>query len=193
MFDQDRFIEACLAATNEQNPQRAVLELMRKVVGSPGEISAALGEPDAAGMTTLYRSKELTVVNIIWAPKMSIYPHDHGTWAVIGIYGGQEDNSFYRRRKTGPGLDQVNGRSLKEKDAIALGEDAIHAVTNPRESFAGALHVYGGDLFAIKRSEWDSPLAAERPYNFERAMRTFAQADEAAKARLPRRYAAVAY
>ena len=27
---------------------------------------------------------------------MSIYPHNHEMWAVIGIYAGQEDNAFYR-------------------------------------------------------------------------------------------------
>jgi hypothetical protein len=27
-------------------------------------------------------------VREVWAPGMSIDPHDHRTWAVIGIYGG---------------------------------------------------------------------------------------------------------
>ncbi len=49
----------------------------------------------------LYRDDDLTVLHVVWAPGMSIYPHDHRMWAVIGIYSGQEDNAFYRGRVPG--------------------------------------------------------------------------------------------
>ena len=117
---------------------------------------------------------------------MAIYPHDHRTWAVIGIYGGQEDNTFYRRRKEGPGLERVNGRSLETEEAVALGPDAIHAVANPRSVYTGAIHVYGGDFFAIPRSEWDTPADEEQPYSMDKALRTFAEANEKAKELLSR-------
>lgn len=181
MFETERFIEACRAALQERSPQLAVQELVREAVRSPGEIERALGTPTQAGITTVLRSDELTILNVVWAPLMNIYPHDHRTWAVIGIYGGQEDNAFYRRRKDAPGLDQVNARSLDVAEAISLGEDVIHAVANPRRKFTGAIHVYGGDFFEIERSEWDSPAAAEQRYSVERAMRTFAEANERAK------------
>ena len=50
-----------------------------------------------AELTTLYVSDELTVLKLVWAPGMWLQPHDHRMWAAIGIYGGQEDNTFYRR------------------------------------------------------------------------------------------------
>ena len=181
MFETERFVEACLAALKDPSPQQAVRELVRSAVRETGDVERALGTPASAGITTLHRSDELTVLNVVWAPKMAIFPHDHQTWAVIGIYGGQEDNTFYRRRADGLGLDRVNGRSLSEEDALILGPDVIHAVTNPKLQFTGALHVYGGDFFAIPRSEWDSPEASEEPYNVEHAMRTFVEANEAAK------------
>jgi predicted metal-dependent enzyme (double-stranded beta helix superfamily) len=181
MFDKERFVEACLAALSERSPQLAMQELVREAVRSPGEVERALGTPQESGITTIHRSNELTVLNVVWAPLMSIYPHDHRTWAVIGIYGGQEDNAFYRRRKNEPGLEQVNARSLSEEETISLGEDAIHAVSNPRRKFTGAIHVYGGDFFAIERSEWDSAEAPEQRYSVERAMQTFADANERAR------------
>ena len=181
MFDKERFIEDCLAALHEGNAQGFVQELVREAVRAPGEVEQALGTPTAAGITTIHRSDELTILNVIWAPQMALYPHDHRTWAVIGIYGGQEDNTFYRRQKQGKGLERVNGRSLSEEDAMSLGPDAIHAVTNPRRAFTGAIHVYGGDFFAIERSEWDSPAAAEQRYSVDRAMQTFADANEKAR------------
>ncbi len=186
MFETERFIEACRAALKERSPQLAVKELVEQAVASAGEVERALGTPAESGIKTIHRSDELTILNVVWAPLMSIYPHDHRTWAVIGIYGGQEDNAFYRRRKDEPGLDQVNDRSLSEEDTISLGEDVIHAVTNPRRKFTGAIHVYGGDFFEIERSEWDSPVAAEQRYSIDRAMRTFAEANDRAKELLAR-------
>jgi predicted metal-dependent enzyme (double-stranded beta helix superfamily) len=170
-----------MAALKERAPQLAVQDVVRAAVSDPDGLVQALGTPSESGIKTVYRSDGLTILNVVWAPLMNIYPHDHRTWAVIGIYGGQEDNSFYRRRKGEPGLEPVNARSLSTCDVISLGEDVIHAVHNPRRKFTGAIHVYGGDFFKIERSQWDSPAAPEQPYSVDRAMRTFAEANERAK------------
>ena len=37
----------------------------------------------------------------------------------------------------------------------------------------GAIHVYGGDFFAAKRSEWDPESLQEKPYDVDKAMRLF--------------------
>ena len=124
------------------------------------------------------------MLDAVWAPGMRLFPHDHLMWAVIGIYAGQEDNAFYRRRKDGPGLDLANARSIGATEVITLGVDAIHAVTNPQRKYTSAIHVYGGDFFALERSEWDTPEAAEQPYNLQRTMQVFVDANERAKALL---------
>jgi len=60
-----------------------------------------------------------------------------------------------------------------------LGPDTIHAVTNPLQSFAGAIHVYGGDLNnKMGRSEWSAATLEEAPYNFENTARYFAVAND---------------
>ena len=75
-------------------------------------------------------------------------------WAAIGLYGGQEDNRFFRRTETS--LTTSGCRQLHEGDVALLGDDTIHSVHNPRSSFAGAIHVYGGDLPGrTDRTEWD--------------------------------------
>ena len=106
---------------------------------------------------------------------MTIYPHDHQLWAVIGLYGGQEDNTFYRRNRDGQGLERAGFRELQSQDAINLGRDAIHAVHNPRQMYTGAIHIYGGDFFAKPRSEWADESSPEMPYSVEGAMRAFAE------------------
>jgi predicted metal-dependent enzyme (double-stranded beta helix superfamily) len=108
---------------------------------------------------------------------MTIMPHDHQMWAVIGVYPGREDNIFWRRREMGDGrgIEAAGAKALSVKDAAPLGRNIIHSVTNPIPRLTGAIHVYGGDFFAAERSEWDPETLREQRYDVERAQRLFAQ------------------
>ena len=97
---------------------------------------------------------------------MALYPHQHRMWAVIGMYGGQEGQRFFRR--VPDGLEPSGGRELPAGDVLILGDDVIHSVANTGREFAVALHVYGGDFFSGDRSEWDAETYEERPRDFER-------------------------
>jgi hypothetical protein len=51
-------------------------------------------------------------------------------------------------------------------------------VTNPIPRFTGAIHVYGGDFFRSgRRSEWDPETLLEEPWDVERAVRRFEEAN----------------
>jgi predicted metal-dependent enzyme (double-stranded beta helix superfamily) len=100
-------------------------------------------------------------------------------WAVIGIYEGQEDNTFFRR--SGPdrrSLTESGGKELATGDVLVLGDDAIHAVANPKSHLTGAVHVYGGDFVNEPRSQWGPGPVEERPYDFDVALQEFAEANE---------------
>ena len=94
---------------------------------------------------------------------------------IIGLYGGREDNTFYRR--SDQGLVAASTKQLDVSDATVLGRDIIHSVANPLRQYTGAIHVYGGDFFATPRSEWDPDTQKERPYDAQRAMQVFKEAD----------------
>ena len=167
MFSTEQLIADCRKAINEHSPDQAIKDIARRAVSNPAEVERALGTPRKAELITLYRSVELTILNIIWAPGMSIYPHDHRMWAVIALYGGKEDNVFYRR--TSKGLVRASAKQLETTDAVILGAPTVHAVTNPLDQFTGAIHVYGGDFFGVPRSEFDPETLEERPYEIGRA------------------------
>ena len=175
MFEIEQLIEDCRGALKEKDTRHAVHEIVARVVSDPSRVIQALGEPTLAGIDTVYRADDLTILNISWAPGMTLHPHDHRMWAVIGIYGGREDNVFYRR--TPEGLQQHGTKALHAKNAIPLGEDIIHTVHNPSEQLTIALHVYGGDFFATPRSEWDPETLEERPYDVENTRRVFEDAN----------------
>lgn len=171
MFETEQLIADCKAALQESDAHAAVTEIVRRAVREPGPVIQALGEPRLAGIDTLYRGPELTVLNVLWGPGMTLHPHDHRMWAVIGVYGGREDNTFYRRSEDG--LTRHGTKVLDSKDTIALGESIIHSVTNPLQQITAAIHVYPGDFFDTPRSEWDPETFEEHPYDVEHTLRVF--------------------
>lgn len=176
MFDIDRFIADCRAMLTERSPETAIKELLERVLAHPADVETALGTPREGQIATLHHSPELTILKVIWTPGLTAYPHDHRMWAIIGLYGGREDNTFYRRAPEG--LTVAGGRQLERGDVAVLGHAVIHSVTNPLREFTGAIHVYGGDFFRTPRSDWDPETLQERPYDVERVKRWFAEANE---------------
>lgn len=175
MFDKDRFIEDCLAAVADG--QQAMREVVNAAVADSGGVIAALGEPQHAGITPLYRSAQLTVLNFAWAPCMSLMPHNHQMYAVIGIYSGREDNVYWRRNESS--IEAAGAKSLGVGDVATLGRNIIHSVLNPIEKMTCALHVYGGDFFEPEepRSEWDHETLQEQAWDIERVRSLFGAAE----------------
>ncbi|HLB16696.1 MAG TPA: hypothetical protein VJM14_17350 [Burkholderiales bacterium] len=179
MFSLERFIEDCRAAVAEDPSHKATREIVARAVSAPAEVLEALGEPKRGEVQSLYRSNELTILNVVWAPWTTIMPHDHRMWAVIGIYTGREDNIFWRRLPAAEGgrIEAAGAKALSERDAVPLGRDIIHSVTNPIPRLTGAIHVYGGDFFDTARSQWDPETLVEGPYDMARTMRVFEEAN----------------
>jgi len=176
MFDIDRFIEDCLAACAEDSSHKAVREVAARVVSAPSAMIAALGEPTEAGVAKLHHAPDLTILNVAWAPYMTLKPHNHNMWAVIAVYSGREDNIFWRR--VDGRITAAGARELCVGDAEPLGRDIIHSVTNPAPRLNGALHIYGGDFFNEPRSEWDPETLTERPYDIDANLRLFREFNE---------------
>jgi len=177
MFEIDRFVEDCRAAVAEDDSHKAVREVTARAVSNPEMLLQALGEPTEGAVQKLYHGNDLTVLNVIWPAEIVLRPHNHNhIWAVIGVYGGREDNIFWRR--TGDRIEAAGAASLMVKDAEPLGKDIIHSVINPTTKLTAALHIYGGDFFNDGRSEWDPESLTERPFDFETSLRQFQEMNE---------------
>jgi predicted metal-dependent enzyme (double-stranded beta helix superfamily) len=181
MFDLDTFIDDCQTAVADPDPRGAMRDLLSRTVTAASGVADVLAR-DEGGINVLYSAPDLTVLNVIWAPQMAIYPHDHRMWAAIGMYTGAEDNTLYRR-----GTERIQAaghRLLEAGDVFGLGPEAIHAVRNPRDRFTGAIHVYGGDFVNAARSQWDPDSLTERPYDIDEVRRRFAAANDEWRAQL---------
>lgn len=174
--EMQKFIEDCIAANKESNPQEAVKEVLAKGISNPSAMLKAVGEPTEAGLKVFLRSKELTIFAASWTPQMNLMPHNHLMWANIGIYTGREDNILWERNSKG--LEANKAQCLFAGDVAALNSNAIHSVTNPLQRFTGGLHIYGGDFFATERSQWDPETLMEEPSNGDVIRNIFKKANE---------------
>jgi predicted metal-dependent enzyme (double-stranded beta helix superfamily) len=185
MFDLDRFKADCSAAATERAALQAIREIVARAVEVPTAVLKALGEPARSEVQTLHSSADLTILNVIWGPRMTVMPHNHEMWAVIGIYTGREDNILWRRLpgEANSRIEAAGAKALSERDALPLGHDIIHSVTNPIGRLTGAIHVYGGNFFGVPRKEWDPERLVEQPYDLQKTLQLFEESNRLYAAR----------
>jgi hypothetical protein len=162
MFKLETFVEDCLAAVKEDPTHKATSEVIKRAFADPGAILNELGEPTGPGIQPIYNSPELTILNLVWKPSITIMPHNHEMWAVIGIADDPDGH-----------IEAAGAKSMRTGDVTPMGPDIIHSVTNPIPKLTGAIHVYGGDFFGVDRSEWDPEELSEQPYDMEKARALF--------------------
>jgi predicted metal-dependent enzyme (double-stranded beta helix superfamily) len=177
MFDLDAFTAECVACLDEPEPRSAIREVLTRTMSRPEEVADRM-RPEAAGITLLHNTDELTIIDVVWAPGMQLFPHEHRMWAAIAIYTGIEDNAFFRRAEGEPStLVDSGGKRIATSDVTLLGRDTIHSVSNPGATPTGAIHVYGGDFVRKPRSQWPPPEYTEQPYDMAVVQEQFARAN----------------
>jgi predicted metal-dependent enzyme (double-stranded beta helix superfamily) len=110
---------------------------------------------------------------------MTVMPHNHYMWAVIGIHAGREDNIFWRVLPADARwpIEAAGASSLMPGDSCPLGRDIIHSVTNPLGKLTCALHVYGGDFLSQVRDEWHEETLQPGLYDTDKARRLFEESN----------------
>jgi predicted metal-dependent enzyme (double-stranded beta helix superfamily) len=158
MFTPDTFVSACRQCVGQGGDAIAIQAIVRDGLRSQSSEPSSWDREEL-----LYRSPELTIVNLT-LPGLGRSPiHDHGMWAVIGISTGCEVERFYEMRGGRP--EEVERIQVQAGDAICLAKHVIHATENPGEQAARGLHVYGGDLVTAARRMWNPRTGTELPFH----------------------------
>ena len=71
----------------EPDPRGAVREILARSVADE-RLTDGLRDPWATDFNVIYRSPDLTILNVIWPPLMTLFPHDHRMWAAMGSTRG---------------------------------------------------------------------------------------------------------
>ena len=166
MFDLDQFV-ADLRATLAERSRAPMRDVVARAVSDPASLLEAIGEPAEPGVRVLHAADDLTVLNVVWSPLQITLPHNHRMTAVIGMYGGREDNVFWRRVPDAARgkIEVAGGQALSVGETALLGPDIVHSVVNPLSRLSGAIHVYDGAFLTIERSMWDPETLTEEPFD----------------------------
>jgi len=142
---------------------------MAQLLSSPGSIPEEAFRPrtDRFAMNLLHmpKDKAFSVNGAVWLPGQSTPIHDHLTWAMVGVYEGQERESIYRRTDDRSDfrfarLEKVSERINEKGHITVLGEAGIHRVDNISQVPSRSIHVYGLDIGHAERHSYD-PVTGE--------------------------------
>jgi predicted metal-dependent enzyme (double-stranded beta helix superfamily) len=179
-FDRESFVEECRRSLTENAQQLAIREVVQRAVSEPAAVENEFGVAHGWQIDVLSNDDDLTIMHFVWPPSVDLFPHEHKMWSTVGIYGGAEDNTYYRR--IGSAIE-VNGHKRGDAgDVLLLGADGIHSVKNPTRQWTAALHVYGGDFFSHARLQWDPETGEAKAFDLQNARAVLADADAQARA-----------
>lgn len=99
----------------------------------------------------------LTLQTEIMLPGTSTPIHNHGTWGVIAMLRGQQQNVFWKRvpiPEYPENIEKVGEKILQPGDVISFTTEAIHHVEAVGNESAVTLNLYG-ETHAAKRFKFD--------------------------------------
>jgi predicted metal-dependent enzyme (double-stranded beta helix superfamily) len=173
VFEPAEFVLACRGAARGASPHLAIEQLLRDSLRDPDEVAGAFANNISRSAPIhelmLYVDDDVTIFRVALDPHLTSIPHDHGIWAFVGIYRGEESNTFYQRSPTGT-LQKEAQRSIRPGEVLSMRPGTIHAIANPLSSATLGLHVYLGHLGAQKRSMWHPTTFPEEPFDLKRLL-----------------------
>jgi predicted metal-dependent enzyme (double-stranded beta helix superfamily) len=178
--DSDRlrsFVETVKATANEheqvepllaelEGPFEALLtddwlpEMYRWLPPDDYENMGEMGDDIAQWL--LYRDgHELALFTLVLPPGASTPVHDHLAWGLVGIYGGEQRETFYRRVDDDhyhPDDDHAELEKIRT-DRMTRGDfyelvppnNDIHSVTTTSDEPSVSVHLLGADVGCIER------------------------------------------
>lgn len=101
--------------------------------------------------------ERFSVVSFVWGPGQRTPIHDHTVWGLVGVLRGSEVSQRYDLRPGEPPLahpTEILPTGAVEAVSPTIGD--VHAISNAltdRPSIS--IHVYGGNIGAVRRSVFD--------------------------------------
>ena len=163
-FNLSEFVSHVRAAAGQEQPVRAINEIMRHAVAVPDEVAASV--PDYAGdELVLCEDDDVSVYCVRFFAGHLVPPHNHKIPAFIGVYEGTEVNQLFRHEAGELAL--VTEKHVGPGETLSIGSDGIHGVYCADRRDSLALHVYLGSLKHISRSLFHPDTGEEMPFTDE--------------------------
>ncbi len=105
--------------------------------------------------------ERFSVVSFVWMPGQKTPIHDHTVWGLVGVMRGREKCEEYSKDLSVMGSHLVNPGNV---DRVSPRIGDIHVVSNAGKETAVSIHVYGGNIGAVRRHVFDP--ASGKPREF---------------------------
>jgi 3-mercaptopropionate dioxygenase len=111
--------------------------------------------------------ERFSVVSFVWGPGCRTPVHDHTVWGLVGVLRGEERCEEYARTDDGSvsPLDARHSLVRGSIDAVSPTIGDWHVVSNALPDRASvSIHVYGGNIGAVRRHMVDPSTGAVREF-----------------------------
>lgn len=138
---------------------KPLLEELLQTPDFPKEAFYPRKDRFANNLIYLSSDKTFSIIGAVWLPHQSTPIHDHLTWALVGLYEGEEHETVYRRiddNSTKAVLEQVSNNINNKGHISMLGKEGIHCIENVSDKPSSSIHIYGNDLGNTKRHTYNS-------------------------------------
>lgn len=137
------------------NPMKAAREELEVLRGDIDAVDQALWFIPGTGgnaRQVFYRSPSLSLLKVCFPAGRRTPPHDHGTWATILLFSGEEKNTLYRTENGT--LRKASEVTLTRGTILPMLAETVHVAECLGIEPAIGLHVYGGDILDLPRRMW---------------------------------------
>ncbi len=110
--------------------------------------------------------ERLSVVSFVWGPGQRTPIHDHRVWGLVGVLRGAELSTSYHRGEDGR-LAAAPQQRIARGEVVAVSPDLgdIHSIANALPDQPSiSIHVYGGNIGAIRRATFFPQTGARRGF-----------------------------
>ena len=107
-----------------------------------------------------------SMVSFVWGPGQKTPIHDHRVWGLVGVLEGAELGTTFERDADGR-LHPTGQERLERGEVVAVSPTVgdIHQVANAFDDRVSiSIHVYGGNIGAVKRAVYDPVTGVEKPF-----------------------------
>ena len=110
--------------------------------------------------------ERFSVVSFVWNAGQQTPIHDHTVWGLVGVLRGSEKSRVYVRDAIGGLVETSEVRLVPGQiEAVSPSIGDIHQVANAwSDRTSISIHVYGGNIGAIRRHAFDAANSGEREF-----------------------------
>ncbi len=147
---------------------QALIPLVRKLLISSYWLQLEHKPPSEKtgwSVNFLYREHEypITVQMVVWSPGTKSKIHNHATWGIVAMVGGQEKNRLWQQAEGDPKkLIAAGEQILYPGDIIGFTRNAVHQVMPMGDEPTISFNLYGVTDYSTRYKYDEETLAASK-------------------------------